>query len=108
MKVSKPKLAFGYGYNPNILKEGIKEYTFSHNLENGYKLYIFKPSLSYKIFPLLSEYMDYRIINGCLLKNGKNKISNDYFITPHDPNKVIDDLNNAIREIFSNYEPIIP
>ena len=52
--------------------------------------------------------MDYRIINGCLLKNGKTKISNDYFITPHDPNKVIDDLNRAIREIFSNYEPLIP
>ena len=108
MNVSKPKLAFGYGYNPNILKEGIKKYSFSHNLENGYKLYTFKPSLSYKIFPLLSEYMDYRIINGCLLKNGKIKISNDYFITPNDPTEVIYDLNRAIRKIFSDYEPLIP
>lgn len=108
MNVSKPKLAFGYGYNPNILKEGIKKFSFSHDLEHGYKLYTFKPSLSYKIFPILSEYMDYRIINGCLLKNGKIKISYDYFITPHDPNEVINDLNRAIRKIFSNYEPLIP
>jgi len=41
--ISKPKLAFGFGYDPMKLKNGIIKYSFSHNLEGRLKLYEFEP-----------------------------------------------------------------
>ncbi len=43
--IIKPKLAFGFGYDPMILKNGITKYSFSHNLEGRLKLYEFEPRL---------------------------------------------------------------
>ncbi len=98
----KPKLAFGYGYKPDILKEGINKYKFSHKLEDGLSLYEFEPKLSYRIFTTLARILNYKCI-GSELRNNNTVIKNKYFITDQNPDFIVKELNIGIKKIFSNY-----
>lgn len=99
------KLAFGYGYNPEWLKDGITKYNYSHNLKNGIKLYEFQPKLSYRIFNELSKVLKYECI-GNELRKENTTIKNDHFTTDQNPEKIITQLNLAIKKIFEIYEPV--
>ena len=101
----KPKLAFGFGYDSNLLKKGILKYSYSHDLENGLKLYEFEPKLSYRIFNVLSSILRYKCL-GSELRHNNTSIKNKYFITDEKPEEVINKLNDAINEIFERYEPV--
>lgn len=101
---SKPKLAFGYGYNPKILTNGIKEFKFSHEVDTDIKLYEFQPKLSYRIFNELGKVLKYNCF-GNELRKDNTIIKNDYFITDIDPNDIIKMLNKGIKQLFETYEP---
>ncbi len=101
----KPRLAFGFGYDPNIIKKGIVKYTFSHNLENGLKLYEFEPKLSYRIFNILASILKYKCL-GSELRDNNTYIKNKYFITDKNPEEVIKKLNFGINEIFKRFKPV--
>jgi len=105
VQVEKPKLAFGHGYNPNTIKNGISKFSFSHTIDKDLKLYEFEPKLSYKIFTTLAKILKYKCI-GSELQNERTVIKNTYFITNKDPKVIINDLNNAISEIFKIYDPV--
>lgn len=100
----KPKLAFGFGYNPDLLKRGIIKYSYSHDLENGLKLYEFEPRLSYRIFTVLAKILKYRCVES-ELRDKNTVIKNKYFITDKNPKKIVEKINYAILEIFENYDP---
>jgi len=85
----KPKLAFGYDYDPNILKNGINKYVFSHKIKDGRKLYIFKPRISCKIFPILSKLMGYELYNGSILTQGSTEIKSGYFVAKETSEKLL-------------------
>ncbi|MBD3216333.1 MAG: hypothetical protein GF311_27210, partial [Candidatus Lokiarchaeota archaeon] len=80
----KKELAFGYGYDPEILRSGIEDYKFSHEIKQGKKLYTFNPKLSYRIFNELAAIIRYKNI-GSELRNGNTIIKNQYFITDKNP-----------------------
>lgn len=101
----KPKLAFGFGYDPNLLKNGILKYSYSHDLEDGFKLFEFEPKLSYRIFNKLSKILNYKC-TGSELRKGKTVIKSKYFVTDRDPEEIINSLNKGINQLFENYEPI--
>ncbi len=101
----KPKLAFGYGYNPEILRKGISKFSYSHSLNNELKLYEFEPKISYRIFNVLAKILKYKCV-GSELKKNNTIIKNKYFITDEKPEQVIKELNMGIKEIFEIYEPI--
>ncbi|MBD3197713.1 MAG: hypothetical protein GF317_21860 [Candidatus Lokiarchaeota archaeon] len=103
--LEKPKLSFGYGYNPENLKEGLKDYKLSHELKQGIKLYTFSPKLSYRIFNELAKIIQFKFI-GSELRKGNTIIKNKYFITAKDPKEIYDLINNGIRELFNKFEPI--
>lgn len=105
IEAEKPKLAFGHGYNPRTLKNGIIKFSYSHSLENDLKLYEFEPKLSYKIFTTLAKILKYKC-TGSELHHERTVIKNAYFVTNKDPRVIIGDLNNAISEIFKTYDPI--
>ena len=102
---SKPRLAFGYGYDPNILKNGIKKFYLSHSLKDGLKLYEFTPKLPYRLFHILANILKYKCI-GSEIKKGNTIIKNKYFITDGTPEQVVNELNKAINNIFKLYDPI--
>lgn len=104
-KNKKPKLAFGYGYDPKQLASGINNYEFSHDMDDGRKLYTFKPKLPYRIYPLLSKIIDYKLLYGSILKKATTEIQNNYFITDKDPEHIIKEINDGIKKIIDNYEP---
>ena len=104
VKSKKPKLAFGFGYDSNQLKKGVLKYSYSHDLENGLKLYEFEPKLSYRIFNVLANILRYKCL-GSELRHNNTSIKNRYFITDENPEEVIEKLNYAINEIFEKYEP---
>lgn len=99
------KLAFGYGYNPDILRNGIKQFSYSHDLEDGTKLYEITPKLSYKIFPVLAKILKYKC-RGNELRKGNTVIKNRYFTSDQDPEQIIDELNSSIQELFQQFEPM--
>ena len=101
----KPKLAFGYGYNPENLKQGIKSFSFSHKLSNGIKLYEFQPKISYRIFKILAKIMNYNCIGSELRKNN-TIIKNHYFTTDQKPEQIIKEIDFGIRKIFEIYDPL--
>jgi len=105
-KRKKPELAFGYGYNPDKLKSGIKQYEYSHTLEDGSKLYEFQPKLPYRIFKQLAKEIGYEVERGNVLKKGDIEIKNSDFITKGDPEEVIKNLNYAIKKMFQKYESV--
>ncbi|KKK57770.1 hypothetical protein LCGC14_3051120, partial [marine sediment metagenome] len=92
-------------YDPNIIKKGIVKYTFSHNLENGLKLYEFEPKLSYRIFNILASILKYKCL-GSELRDNNTYIKNKYFITDKNPEEVIKKLNFGINEIFKRFKPV--
>lgn len=100
-----PQLAFGYGYNPEILKEGITDFSFSHALEDGTKLYEISPKISYKIFPVLAKILNYKCI-GNELRKGNTVIKNRYFTSDQEPEDIVHELNSGIQTLFQKYEPI--
>ncbi len=100
----KARLAFGFGYDPNMLKKGIVKYTFIHDVENGLKLYEFEPKLPYRIFNILAGILRYKCL-GSELRDNKTSIKNKYFITDKNPEEVIKKLNFGIREIFKKFSP---
>lgn len=100
---SMPKLAFGYGYNPEILKNGITKFALSHTLKNGLNLYEFEPKLPYRIFNELSKIMKYKYIGNELRKNNTH-INSRYFTTDRNPKEIIKDLNFGIKRLFEIYE----
>lgn len=102
---SKPKLAFGFGYDPSLLKNGIFKYSYSHDLEDGIKLFEFEPKLSYRVFNKLAKILNYKC-TGSELRKGKTVIKSKYFVTDRDPEEIIHILNKGINELFENYEPI--
>jgi len=102
---TKPRLAFGYGYDPNILKNGIRKFYLSHSLKDGLKLYEFTPKLPYRLFHILANILKYKCV-GSEIKKGKTIIKNKYFITDGTPEQVINELNRAINTIFKLYDPI--
>jgi len=104
-KQESSKLAFGYGYNPDWLKDGIRKYNYSHKLKNGIKLYEFQPKLSYRIFNELSKVLKYECI-GNELRKENTTIKNDHFTTDQNPEKIIAQLNIAIKKLFEMYEPV--
>lgn len=101
----KPKLAFGYGYNPENLKQGIKSFSLSHTLSTGIKLYEFQPKISYRIFKFLAKIMNYNCIGSELRKNN-TIIKNHYFTTDQKPEKIIKEIDFGIRKIFEIYDPL--
>ena len=101
----KPKLAFGYGYNPENLKQGIKSFSFSHTLSNSIKLYEFQPKISYRIFKILAKIMNYNWIGSELRKNN-TIIKNHYFTTDQKPEQIIKEIDFGIRKIFEIYDPL--
>ena len=101
----KPKLAFGFGYDPKTIKNGISNFNFSHSIDKNLKLYEFNPKLSYKIFNTLATILKYKCI-GSELKNGNTTIKNNYFITDKEPEQIVREINRAIIEIFKNFDPI--
>ncbi len=105
LRKDKPKLAFGYGYDPNILRKGITKFIYSHDLGNGLKLYEFEPKLSYRIFNILAQILRYKCI-GSEIKKGNTTIKNKYFITDKHPEKIVSELNDAIKELFKNFNPL--
>lgn len=105
-KPRKPNLVFGFGYDPNLLKNGILKYSYSHDLEDGLRLYEFEPKLSYRIFNVLAKILKYKC-TGSELRFNKTTIKNKYFITDENPEEVITRLNQAINEIFEKYEPLL-
>ncbi len=102
---NKPRLAFGYGYDPNILKNGIKDFSFSHKLDNELKLYEFQPNISYRIFNILANILKYKC-QGSELRKDKTIIKNKYFVTDRNPEEIIKELNDGIKSLFKNYDPI--
>ncbi len=105
VQVEKPKLAFGHGYNPHTILNGILKFSFSHIIEKDLKLYEFEPKLSYKIFTTLAKILKYKC-TGLELQNERTVIKNTYFITNKDPKVIINELNSAISEIFKTYDPV--
>ena len=101
----KPKLAFGYGYDPKNLMQGIKKFSFSHSLDNGMKLYEFQPKISYRIFKILAKVMKYKCI-GSELKKDSTIIKNHYFTTDQDPEQIIKEIDAGIRRLFEIYDPL--
>ena len=104
-KEVKPKLAFGFGYDPKTIKNGINNFNFSHSIDKNLKLYEFNPNLSYKIFNTLATILKYKCI-GSELKNGNTTIKNNYFITDKDPKQIVKEINRAITKIFKDFDPI--
>ena len=102
---TRPRLAFGYGYDPNILRHGINKFSYSHSIEDGLKLYNFKPKLSFRIFIVLAKILKYKCI-GSELKKENTIIKNNYFITDKAPDQIINELNIGIKKLFELYEPI--
>ncbi len=103
--IIKPKLAFGFGYDPMKLKNGITKYSFSHNLEGRLKLYEFEPRLSYRIFNVLAKILRYKCKES-EIRHENTIIKNKYFITDQKPDIIISKLNKAISKLFDNYEPV--
>lgn len=101
----KPKLAFGFGYDPEQLREGITEVKYSHTLEDGTKLYTFKPKLPYRIFKQLAEEIGYETKGNILIK-GNTEIKNHDFVTDKDHKLIQKELNHAIEQIYKKYEPV--
>ena len=101
----KPKLAFGFGYDPKTIKNGISNFTFSHSIDKNLKLYEFNPKLSYKIFNTLATIIKYKCI-GSELRNGNTTIKNNYFITDKDPEQIVKEINRAITKIFKSFDPL--
>ena len=102
---NKPRLAFGYGYDPNILKNGIKSFSFSHKLDSELKLYEFQPNISYRIFHVLANILKYKC-QGSELRKNKTVIKNKYFVTYRNPEEIVKELNNGIKSLFKHYDPI--
>ncbi len=100
-----PKLAFGYGYDPETLKGGIMDFSFSHNLGNGLNLYEFKPKISYRIFNELAKVLHYKCA-GNELRKGATTIKNNYFTTDQDPKTIIKQLNGGIKRLFELYDAL--
>jgi hypothetical protein len=100
----KPKLAFGYGFDPETLKKGITKYTLSHSIDKNKRLYEFQPKISYRIFSALADIIHYKFV-GSELRKGNTIIKNSYFITDQDPEKVVDLLNTGIFRLFEKYDP---
>ncbi len=100
-----PKLAFGYGYDPKVLKNGIKHVSFSHELEDGLRLYEFTPKISYRIFNELAKVLNYKCA-GNELRKGTTTIKNNYFTTDQDPKTIVKKLNKAIKRLFELYDPL--
>jgi len=101
----KPKLAFGYGYNAEILNKGIQKYSFSHTLDNGLKLYEFEPKISYRIFHILASILQYKCLGSELRKN-KTAIKNNYFITDKNPKQIVKEINSGLQKLFECYDPL--
>jgi len=101
----KPKLAFGYGYNPEILNKGIQKYSLSHTLDNGLKLYEFEPKISYRIFHILASILQYKCLGSELRKN-KTAIKNNYFITDKNPKQIVKEINSGLQKLFECYDPL--
>lgn len=104
----KPRLAFGYGFDPETLREGIRSFEFSHKV-GEISLYTFSPELSFRIFPTLAENMKEYTVSwgGLLLIKGKTEIGIHHFVTDRDPQDVVNDINEGLSKIFKKYE-IIP
>ena len=102
---AKPKLAFGFGYDPKTIINGISNFNFSHSIDKNLKLYEFNPKLSYKIFKTLATILKYECI-GSELKKGNTTIKNNYFITNEDPEQIVKEINRAITKIFEDFDPI--
>ncbi len=102
---TKHKLAFGHGYNPQILRFGITSFSYSHMLEDGLKLYQFTPKLSYRIFNTLAGILKYKCV-GSELRNKNTSIKSDHFVTDQPPEEIVDSLNSAIKKLFKEYDPI--
>jgi len=100
----KPKLAFGYGFDPETLKKGITKYSFSHLIDKTNRLYEFQPKISYRIFSALAKIIQYQFV-GSELRKGNTIIKNSYFITDEDPKKIVNELNNGIIKLFEKYDP---
>ncbi|HEC39115.1 hypothetical protein LCGC14_0874300 [marine sediment metagenome] len=103
--IIKPKLAFGFGFDPMTLKNGIIKYSFSHNLEGRLKLYEFEPRLSYRIFNVLAKILRYKCEES-EIRHENTIIKNKYFITDQKPDVIISKLNKAISKIFDDFEPV--
>ena len=101
----KPKLAFGFGYDPNTLKNGILKYSYSHDLEENLKLYEFEPKLPYRIFNVLARVLKYKCLES-EIRHENTVIKNKYFITDKNPKTIINNLNKGITKIFKIYEPV--
>ena len=104
LKSTKPKLAFGYGFDPETLKKGITNYSFSHMIDNKNRLYEFQPKISYRIFSALAKIIQYKFV-GSELRKGNTVIKNSYFITDKDPTKIVNQLNKGIIKLFEKYDP---
>ena len=103
--IIKPKLAFGFGFDPMTMKDGITKYSFSHNLEGRLKLYEFEPRLSYRIFNVLAKILRYKCKES-EIRHENTIIKNKYFITDQEPDIIISKLNKVISRIFDNFEPV--
>jgi hypothetical protein len=104
-RIGKPKLAFGYGYDPEDLKKNKISYEYSHTLKDGRKLYLITPELPYRVFHILGKIMGYES-TGNELKKGETSIKNDHIVTKEDPKKIVANLNNAISELFEQYDDL--